>query len=186
MLSVVMEMNEESDILYLFCRRNTKKKKEGTGLELTDPLALDQNAEELAVAEVPITGSPAVTIIESLDGSLASVATSVASSLTASTPATTITIITTTTTATTTTTTATTTTTTTTSGIDHLSVIDTPGKTAEDDSDKPVFIKDSEDPASPNKSLSESSVKGTPTSKKPKRDRKPKVKAIFPGKKNSK
>jgi hypothetical protein len=128
---------------------------------------MDQSTAELVVAEAPITGSPTVTIIESLDGSLTSVTTSVASSLTTSTAATTITTITTT-------------------GIDPLSITEIAGKSVEDDLEKPMFIKESEDPASPNKSLSESSVKGTPTSKKPKRDRKPKVKAIFPGKKNSK
>lgn len=157
-------------VFYFICRRNTKKKKEGAGLEFTDPLAVDQSTEELVVAEAPITGSPTVTIIESLDGSLASITTSVASSLTTSTVAATITTI----------------NTPVTTGIDPFSIIEIAGKSVEDDSEKPVCIKESEDPASPNKSLSESSVKGTPMSKKPKRDRKPKVKAIFPGKKNSK
>jgi hypothetical protein len=165
-----MEVNEESYILYLFFRRNTKKKKESSGIEfVVDPLAMDQSTEELVLAEAPITSSPPVTIVESLDGSLTSVTTSAASSLTISTAAASITA-----------------TTTVTNGTDPLSVTEIAGKSVDDDFEKPVLIKESEDPASPNKSLSESCVKGTPTSKKPKRDRKPKVKAIFPGKKNSK
>jgi hypothetical protein len=164
-----MEVNEESYILYLFFRRNTKKKKESSGIEFVDPLAMDQSTEELVLVEAPITISPPVTIVESLDGSLTSVTTSAASSLTISTAATSITA-----------------TTTVTNGTDPLSVTEIAGKSVDDDFEKPVLIKESEDPASPNKSLCESSVKGTPTSKKPKRDRKPKVKAIFPGKKNSK
>jgi hypothetical protein len=155
-------MNWEDNIFSLFLRRNTKKKKEGEGFEeLTDPLALDQSTEELVVAEAPSTGSPTVTIIECLDGSL----NSATSSLTTSAAATTITNTTTTT---------------------AITIID-PLSTAEvvdGDSETRVLVKESEDPASPNKSLSESSVKGTP--KKPKRDRKPKVKAIFAGKRTSK
>ena len=61
--------------------------------------------------------------------------------------------------------------------------LDALDKQNDGDSDTPM-IKDTEDPSSPNKS-SESSVKGTP-SRKPKRDRKPKVKAIFPGKRSTK
>lgn len=157
-------------IFVLVFRRNTKKKKEGEVIEeLTDPLALDQSSEQLVVAEVPITaGSPTITIIESLDGSLISLTTSAASSLTTSIAATTINAITAVT------------------AIDSQSIAEVVDKSIERDSETPVLIRESEDPASPNKSLSESSVKGTLTPKKPKRDRKPKVKAIFPGKKNSK
>jgi hypothetical protein len=154
----------------VFRRNTTKKKKEGEVIEeLTDPLALDQSSEQLVVAEVPITaGSPIITIIESLDGSLTSLTTSAASSLTTSITATIIN------------------TTTAVTALDSQSIAEVADKSIERDSETPVLIRESEDPASPNKSLSESSVKGILTPKKPKRDRKPKVKAIFPGKKNSK
>lgn len=156
-------------IFPLFFRRNTKKKKEGEVIqELIDPLALEQSNEQLMVAEARSTGSPTITIIESLDGSLTSLTTSAASSLTTSITATTVN------------------TNTATTAIDRLSIAEVADKSIEGDSETPVLIKESEDPASPNKSLSESSVKGTLTPKKPKKDRKPKVKAIFAGKKNSK
>lgn len=154
-------------------RRNTKKKKkDGEGLEEPiDPLALDQSTDKLVVAEPPISGSPSVTIIESLDGSLNSVTTSSASSVITSTAVTTVTTVSTVTAM---------------PAIDTLSVTETVDRSLEGDSETPVLSKESEDPASPNKSLSESSAKGIATPKKPKRDRKPKVKAILPGKKNLK
>jgi hypothetical protein len=153
----------------LVFRRNTKKKKEGEVTEeMTDPLALEQSSEQLVAADAPSTGSPTVTIIESLDGSLTSLTTSAASSLTSSITATIINS------------------TTAVTAIDSLSIAEVADKSLEGDSETPVLIKESEDPSSPSKSLSESSVKGSLTPKKPKRDRKPKVKAVFPGKKTSK
>lgn len=155
-----------SSLSFTFRRNTKKKKKDGEGLEeLIDPLGLDQSTDKLVVAEPTISGSPPVTIVESLDGSLASVTTSSASSVITSTAVTTVTAIT---------------------AIDSLSITEIADKSVEGDCETPVFSKESEDPASPNKSLSESSAKGTATPKKPKRDRKPKVKAIFPGKRNLK
>jgi hypothetical protein len=156
-----------SSALFTF-RRNTKKKKDGEGLEeSSDLLAPDQSTDKLVVAEAPFSGSPSVTIIESLDGSLTS-ATSSASSVTTSTAVITVT------------------TTTAIPVTDPVSITDIADKSVEGDSETPVLSKESEGPASPNKSLSESSGKGTATPKKPKRDRKSKVKAIFPGKRNLK
>jgi hypothetical protein len=149
-------------------RRNTKKKKDGEGLEeSTDLLALDQSTDKFVVAEAPVSGSPSVTVIESLDGSLTSI-TSSASSVTTSTTVTTVT------------------TTTAIPVTDPLSITEIADKSVEGDAEIPVLSKEPEGPASPSKNLSESSAKGTATPKKPKRDRKPKVKAIFPGKRNIK
>jgi hypothetical protein len=158
-----------SSVSFTFRRNTKKKKKDGEGLEeFIDPLALDQSTDKLVVAEPTISGSPSVTIIESLDGSLTSVTTSSASSVITSTAVATVTAI------------------TAIPAIDPLSITEIADKSVEGDSETPVFSKESDDPASPNKSLSESSAKGTATPKKPKRDRKPKVKAIFPGKRNLK
>jgi len=158
-----------SSASFTFRRNTKKKKKDGEGLEEPlDPLVLDQSTDKLVVAEPPISGSPSVTIIESLDGSLTSVTTSSASSVITSSAVATVTTI------------------TAMPAIDPLSLTETADKSVEGDSETLVLSKESEDPASPNKSLSESSAKGTATPKKPKRDRKPKVKAIFPAKRNSK
>jgi len=158
-----------SSASFAFRRNTKKKKKDGEGLEEpVDTLVLDQSTDKLVVAEPPISGSPSITIIESLDGSLTSVTTSSASSVITSTAVAAVTTI------------------TAMPAIDPLSTTEIADKSVEGDSETPVLSKESEDPASPNKSLSESSAKGTATPKKPKRDRKPKVKAIFPGKRNLK
>jgi hypothetical protein len=154
---------------FTFRRNAKKKKKDGEELEESaDLLALDQSSDKLVVAEAPTTGSPSITIIESLDGSLTSVTASSASSMITSTAVTTVI------------------TTTAIPAADPLSIIETADKSVDGDSETPLLSKESEDPASPSKSLSESSAKAAATPKKPKRDRKPKVKAIFPGKRNIK